>query len=177
PINNPQPRLPPEICERIIDHLDPSSLWYDERRALLKCALVCRGWYSESRAVLFEEPVLHNRKKAFIFLRSLKQTPLLGARVRRLQIGPFKTGPEWASILVMLAGKLPNLDKLTLTAVSFEQSPTRNVAFWSLHEFSHLTSLKLYSVMLPSASPFFQFICSFPRLQHLRLWTLCWSEP
>ncbi|KZS99941.1 uncharacterized protein LAESUDRAFT_613586, partial [Laetiporus sulphureus 93-53] len=179
------PRLPPEVCERIIDHLDPGRIdrwgWNDDRPTLLTCALVCRGWYTESRAVLFEEPVLGTRKKAFIFLRSLKQTPLLGARVRSLQIRLYKvgimTGRESASILVMLARKLPNLDKLSLTVVSFEQSPIRDLAFWSLHEFSHVTSLQLWIVTLPSASPFFQVICSFPHLQHLRLWTLRWSEP
>ncbi|KZT02879.1 uncharacterized protein LAESUDRAFT_705307, partial [Laetiporus sulphureus 93-53] len=178
PINNPQPRLPPEVCERIIDHLDPNR-WSGNisRWTLLNCALVCRGWYAESRAVLFDEPILSTRKEAIACASSLARIPLLGARVRRLQIrfsAPDVTGPEFASILVMLAGKFPNLASLSFFNVSFEQCPIRNLAFWSLHEFSHVTSLELFGVTLPSAIPFFQVICSFPRLQHLQCHDLRW---
>lgn len=130
PVNNPQPRLPPEICERIIDHLDPSNLKRnDDRLTLLNCALVCRGWYAESRAVLFEQPELLTQKQAIVFVRSLKQTPLLGPRVRHLQIGsPIMTGPELASILVMLVGKLPKLASLRFISVSFEHCSMRDGA-------------------------------------------------
>ncbi|KZT02890.1 uncharacterized protein LAESUDRAFT_729666 [Laetiporus sulphureus 93-53] len=176
PVNNPQPRLPPEICERIIDHLDPYPLkWNDDRQTLLNCALVCRGWYSESRAVLFEEPSLRTRRGAMAFARSLTQMPLLDARVRRLEIGYSTTVLELASILVMLAGKLPKLASLSVYRVSFEHM--RSLAFWSLHEFSHLTSLELEYVTLPSASPFFQVISSFPQLQSLTCCNLHWSKP
>ncbi|KZS99938.1 uncharacterized protein LAESUDRAFT_667345, partial [Laetiporus sulphureus 93-53] len=180
PVNNPQPRLPPEICERIIDHVDPSP-WHGSRSTLLKCALVCRGWYAMSRAVLFKDPMLFTRKEAMACAKSLTKIPLLGARVRSLQIGTLRstrmTSPELASILVMLAGKPPNLAELSLLQVSFEQCSMRNLAFWSLHEFSHVTSLELFGVTLPSASPFFQVVCSFPRLQLLRCEGLHWSEP
>ncbi|KZT02004.1 uncharacterized protein LAESUDRAFT_730713 [Laetiporus sulphureus 93-53] len=176
-INNPQPRLPPEIFERIIDHLDP----WTEEETLLNCALVCQGWYTESRAVLFETPRLHTRKEAAACARSLTRIPLLGACVQWLSIGSVSettitTGPELGSILVMLAGKLPKLASLAFTNVSFEQCSTRNLAFWSLSESSHLTSLELWNVTLPSASPFFQLICSFPHLQHLKCRYLHWSE-
>ncbi|KZT08986.1 uncharacterized protein LAESUDRAFT_611855, partial [Laetiporus sulphureus 93-53] len=166
------PRLPPETCERIIDHLDPR--WHgDERPTLLDCALVCRGWYVESRAILFEEPGLRSRKGAVVCVISLKQMPLLAARVRQLQIGHYSdsmtimTGPELASILVMLAGKLPKLASFNFYSLSFEHCPSHNLAFWILHEFSHITSLGLLNVTLPSASIFFQLICSFRHLQEL----------
>ncbi|KZT06021.1 uncharacterized protein LAESUDRAFT_194116 [Laetiporus sulphureus 93-53] len=181
-LNNPQPRLPAEICERIIDHLDPFWLG-DQRQTLLNCALVRRGWYAESRAILFEEPILSTRKEAIACARSLTRIPLLAARVRRLEIGARSptlessmTSPELASILVMLAGKLPNLASLSFSDVSFEQCSMRNLAFGSLHEFSHITSLRLARVTLPSASPFFQVICSFPQLQSLHCWDLHWSK-
>ncbi|KZT06094.1 uncharacterized protein LAESUDRAFT_197771 [Laetiporus sulphureus 93-53] len=181
PVNDPQPRLPLEICERIIDHLDPD--WYaGERQTLLNCALICRGWYAESRAVLFEEPELRTWKQAVACVTSLKQIPLLAARVRQLRIGHHSdsetvvTGAELASILVMLAEKLPNLARLAFSHVSFEHCSMRVLAFWSLHEFSHITSLWLLSVTLPSASPFVQVICSFPHLQDLYCYDLRWSE-
>ncbi|KZT11837.1 uncharacterized protein LAESUDRAFT_154305 [Laetiporus sulphureus 93-53] len=168
PVNNPQPRLAPEIRERIIDHLSP----YLERPTLLN------EGDAESRAGLFEELALHTREQAIACARSLTQTPLLGARVRSLQIGNSKTevtGPELASILITLAGKLPKLALLNFFDVSFEQSSMRNLAFWCLPEFSHITSLSLRNVMLPSASSFFQVVCSFPRLQSLRCYYLRWS--
>ncbi|KZT06046.1 uncharacterized protein LAESUDRAFT_759589 [Laetiporus sulphureus 93-53] len=172
PINDPQPRLSPEICERIIDHLDP--FWPLSRRTLLNCALVCRGWYAESRVVLFEMPVLRTREEAIACARSLTQIPLLGARLRHLTIAD-PSGPKSASILVMLAGKLPKLASLHFYSVSFEHCSMRNSAFWSLHEFNKITSLQLVRVTLPSARPFFQVICSFPRLEHLFCQDLRWS--
>ncbi|KZS99933.1 uncharacterized protein LAESUDRAFT_732773 [Laetiporus sulphureus 93-53] len=76
----------------------------------------------------------------------------------------------------MLAGKLPNLDKLNFYSVSFEHCSVHNTALWSLQEFSHITSLWLRNVTLPSASPFFQVVSSFPRLQHLQCRYLHWSK-
>ncbi|KZT06054.1 uncharacterized protein LAESUDRAFT_195366 [Laetiporus sulphureus 93-53] len=184
PINIPQFQLPPEVCERIIDHLDPYLLkGNDDRQTLLNCALVCRGWYTESRAVLFEKPLLRSRKEAVACARSLTRIPLLASGVQLLQIGRSQsdpeivtTAPELASILVMLAGKLPYLESLEFDLVSFEHCFMRHLAFWSLHEFSHITSLCLSNVTMPSASPFFQVVCSFPHLQYLSCWDLHWSK-
>ncbi|KZT01872.1 uncharacterized protein LAESUDRAFT_447652 [Laetiporus sulphureus 93-53] len=179
PINDPKPpRLPPEICERIIDHLDPRR-WLGSRPTLLNCALVCRGWYAQSRAVLFEKPTLSTRKQAIACARSLRRIPLLADRVRSLVIG-YSSGPEMelASTLLMLAGKIPKLASLTFSRVSFaEHCSMRHLVFCSLHEFSYITSLRLQRVKFPSASSFFQLICSFPHLQHLLCYRLRWSIP
>ncbi|KZT06049.1 uncharacterized protein LAESUDRAFT_195340 [Laetiporus sulphureus 93-53] len=163
PMNNPQPRLPPEICERIIDQFYPHRSWRVDRQTVLNCALVCRGWYAQSRMVFYKETFLHSRKEAVACMRSLMRIPLLA-------------GPELASIIVMLAGKLPNLETLYFERVSFEHCSMRHLAFWSLHEFSHITILVLHTVTLPSASPFFQVVCSFPHLQELYCWDLHWSK-
>ncbi|KZT06098.1 uncharacterized protein LAESUDRAFT_197606 [Laetiporus sulphureus 93-53] len=181
PINVPQARLPPEICERIIDHI--GWILNEDRSALLNCALVCRGWYAKSRAIFFTYPQLRTPKQAVACVTSLKQIPLLATRVQSLQIGSYSdpqtvvTGPELASILLLLAGKLPKLKSLSLPHVSFEHCSMRHLAFWSLHEFSHIVHLYLRNVTLPSASPFVQVICSFPHLQFLSCYNLCWSKP
>ncbi|KZT13255.1 uncharacterized protein LAESUDRAFT_36938 [Laetiporus sulphureus 93-53] len=181
--NDPQPRLSPEICERIIDHLRPID-HEDERQTVLKRALVCRGWYADSRAVFFEIPELHTRRTAVVYVRSLQQMPLLADRVRHLVIGTesldaeetIMTCPDLASILMMLAGKLPKLASLSFFDVSFDHCSMRHLAFWNLHELKHITTLSLVHVTLPSASPFIQVICSFPRLQSLICGDLHWSK-
>ncbi|KZT04550.1 uncharacterized protein LAESUDRAFT_728050 [Laetiporus sulphureus 93-53] len=69
-VKGPDPRLPPEICERIIDHLNPLEMWPEgERQTLLDCALVCQGWYTKSRVDFFEEPRIHTREQAITCVR------------------------------------------------------------------------------------------------------------
>ncbi|KAI3607018.1 hypothetical protein WG66_007874 [Moniliophthora roreri] len=41
------PRLPPELCDRIIDQ------YQDDKRALSACSLVCKSWLPRSRSILF----------------------------------------------------------------------------------------------------------------------------
>jgi hypothetical protein len=47
------PRLPPELCDMIVDHL------HDNKAALANCTLVCRSWLRAARYHLFDSIYIH----------------------------------------------------------------------------------------------------------------------
>ncbi|KAH9940055.1 uncharacterized protein BXZ73DRAFT_99052 [Epithele typhae] len=58
------PRVPPEISDEIIKHLDPTV----DRKTLLQCALVSHTWQAASKYVLSAEPGFLTLENAYIFV-------------------------------------------------------------------------------------------------------------
>ncbi|KAI1787326.1 hypothetical protein LXA43DRAFT_1029574 [Ganoderma leucocontextum] len=70
---SPQLSLPPELTDRIIDHL------YDDLDSLSACALVCSGWLPSARFHLFRHVTVTCRRLS----------KLRGVIIRRPEIGPY----------------------------------------------------------------------------------------
>ncbi|KAH9940050.1 uncharacterized protein BXZ73DRAFT_99044 [Epithele typhae] len=58
------PRVPPEISDEIIRHLDPDT----SRKTLLQCTLVSHTWQAASKYALCAEPGFLTLEKAYIFV-------------------------------------------------------------------------------------------------------------
>ncbi|KAJ3479711.1 hypothetical protein NLI96_g8870 [Meripilus lineatus] len=92
------PKLPIEVCERIIDCLaifDHNSTIPDYNNALrsnptlYSCALVCRDWTYRSQHHLFRQPVLlFTAHQAYAFLDVVTRHPHRARLVRHLTISP-----------------------------------------------------------------------------------------
>ena len=60
-VSAPQPRLPIELCEHIIDFIFSQAKDYDNHKtqeALSTCSLVCRAWCARARMHLFKKVLL-----------------------------------------------------------------------------------------------------------------------
>ncbi|KAH9936125.1 uncharacterized protein B0H18DRAFT_972329 [Fomitopsis serialis] len=76
---NVAPRMPPELCDRIIDHL------YHDRDGLVACSLTCRAWLPASRLHLFRHVRLQS-KTIPSFLSILTANPAIGPYVEDVMI-------------------------------------------------------------------------------------------
>jgi len=77
-----EPRLPPELCDRIIDHL------HDDQHALGMCCLTSRSWVPASRFHRFHKVYL-TPVDAGSFLRLLQSAPPIAHYVKRLVVCIF----------------------------------------------------------------------------------------
>ena len=88
--------LPPELWDRVIDHL------HGDRKALRCTALVCKAWTPSSHFHLFS--VMRIDRTTSFEIRSLSETPHLAAQVRTLELA--------GSILKSMSDLLPVLDAM-----------------------------------------------------------------
>ena len=83
--NLPSPRVPPEVTDRILDHL------HDTKRILVKCSLVCRAWLPTTRYHIFENIDLWSRAEfdrlySLVGASKLDTLPKAALYVRNLEI-------------------------------------------------------------------------------------------
>ncbi|THH32795.1 hypothetical protein EUX98_g1380 [Antrodiella citrinella] len=124
----PSPRLPIEICERIID----SVAWSDVNTAeahegdepsLLCCILVCRAWVPRCRFVLsYTEVDLRSHNDLVFFSRFFAVYPHTASNVEQLRIYGRKenetsTYDSWFSSVPAMLPALPNLVTLSILDV------------------------------------------------------------
>lgn len=99
------PDLPPEIIDRIIDHL------WDQISDLYQCALVCKAWLPCARYHAFSTILLNRRRQCERFERLLIFNPNICLLVKELGFSlmgpPFL--PDW---LPTISETLPHLSRL-----------------------------------------------------------------
>ncbi|OBZ74296.1 hypothetical protein A0H81_05459 [Grifola frondosa] len=101
-----RPTLPPELTDRILDHL------HDDFHALAACSLTCRAWLPSCRYHKFS--AVRTRSSAKKLYELLCASPEIGLYVRRLEVDPLSPHSIPGDILARITRKLPNVTILLL---------------------------------------------------------------
>lgn len=179
------PRLPTEVCERIIDFIrdDEPVGSKVSRDTLCACALVCRSWTPRSQLHLFVCVELSSTLQAQSFLDVLARSPSVCLGVESLIISPsppkdpLKTPPcyyRWIhTVLSTLPRILTNLERL-----DFRRLPTLHQTFIPLaSQFKTVKELYLRNLDKQSFSEIIRLVNRFPQLQILYLIDCKWTQP
>ncbi|KZT07320.1 uncharacterized protein LAESUDRAFT_812305 [Laetiporus sulphureus 93-53] len=138
--------LPIEVWENVINHL------WDDQRALRRCMLVCRAWYPPSLFHLRRLIRIKTVKTVMAYAKKLKRRPELSKRPYDMTIvGKYQETDLSAlsTAAIMLARKLPRLERLTIQNSEWKLSTMHGDIFLHLSAFS-VTRLHLHIVMFPS---------------------------
>lgn len=156
-------RLPPELCDRIIDYL------FCDRCALSACALTCRAWLPASRLHLFR----HVRLQASTipsFLCVLMETPAIGAYVEDLMILTGSQGftiPDIAQMKTLqmlkeIFDRLPAVKTLKVP-VFFRISVMETLILSALSK--SLQAISFSGLFITDLQALSELLASFPHLQ------------
>ncbi|KIP04692.1 hypothetical protein PHLGIDRAFT_36787 [Phlebiopsis gigantea 11061_1 CR5-6] len=142
----PQPRLPAELTDMVIDQLHSSQ------RALAAAALVCQSWLPRSRVHLFRRVAVTGEFHAL--LRFLQCTPHVRGYVRHLVLqgraSEDKCAPRLQTtlpphLLAELLSQLPRLRTLQLHGVAFHEHRPSRLPPYPLHTLDELTLMNVGS--------------------------------
>ncbi|KAH9834220.1 uncharacterized protein C8Q71DRAFT_167082 [Rhodofomes roseus] len=184
PINSPQdapaPRLPTEICGRIIDHLAAGlDLFYfallNENPTLLalkSCALVCRDWYFHTWYHLRQRVCLRDRNDVRSLSRTLRERPRLWGVVQQVVISGHTSGQRspiqhLGTFAATLAGKLPTFWSMTIEDAEWTVGSIRMEDVGYLATFHLLRTLYISRVTVPSIGQLARLISALPGLEGL----------
>ncbi|TCD61042.1 hypothetical protein EIP91_009130 [Steccherinum ochraceum] len=111
------PRLPPEVCEMVIEALGRSGDWDRRRQTLLACMLVCRDWVPKSRFYLTDIVIFRSRNSFEAFSRMMKRSPEIRERMTdvRILVGDAED-QSWVSCVPTLLP--PQLKSLLLDGIN-----------------------------------------------------------
>lgn len=157
------PRLPPELCDRIIDHL------FFDRRTLSACALTCRAWLPASRLHLFR----HIRLQANTippFLSILIENPAIGVYVEDLMILVGSQGFTIPEVIQMktlqslkeILDRLPAVKSLRIP-VFFRISVMETLILSALSK--SLQAISFSGLFITDLQALSELLASFPHLQ------------
>ncbi len=189
-----EPRLPIEVCERIIEAV------YDSRYTLVStslatlsgCALVCRAWRPRAQRVLFEFVLLRDKDALYCFAELLDASPELGTYVRTLAFRGYLHVPYSPAVLFLTAlrGKLTNLVELFIygfrdaeKALNPLPEGEKELPFLPIHPYfpsllmsiSHIRRLDFVDVRFPSFGDFARFLSTLPSLNVLACHRISWA--
>ncbi|KZT07965.1 uncharacterized protein LAESUDRAFT_89934 [Laetiporus sulphureus 93-53] len=161
----PLPRLPPEICDYVLDHL------WDDHKTLKVCSLVTREWlpttrkhlfhsirlFSNPRRVAFEDLILHSGNAVALCVRKLELKWTLVSWTPTIPVSVPQT-----------LASLSRLEELTLqgTIWSDSYSPAKTIT-WPV-----LPMVKAVHLQINDADDVVslqRFICACPSLSSLNL--------
>ncbi|KII86623.1 hypothetical protein PLICRDRAFT_261928 [Plicaturopsis crispa FD-325 SS-3] len=181
------PRLPPELCDQIIEELHSDS------HALLACASVCKGWVSASRHALFGWPpfdglyhkppdsaVVESDERFLTLLESPHCT--LRASVRFVRVKLFNPADQYGGVPDPVLHRLANarfqvLQCIETSWIDFERvSPEALSAFTSSCA-DTVRELRLSSARFSSPDEILSVISAFPFLEVLYLGYIWASHP
>jgi len=126
PHGRPIPRLPVEVCERIIDHIATGwNIVYAGTNlqpylpTLASCTLVCQDWYFLTWYHLRQRIYLRDRKDVLSLSKTLRAKPRLRKVVQQVVLSGASPGERQAirhlgTFIAMLAGKLPRLSRIKI---------------------------------------------------------------
>ncbi|TFK85516.1 hypothetical protein K466DRAFT_525725 [Polyporus arcularius HHB13444] len=121
--NLPEPRLPLEVCESVIDRVHHPSLFDHHATryscaALSKCSLVCRAWRPRAQKLLFYAVELRTTYLLYAFVELLDESPALATYVHVVLIHGSTHYTPGNSVFplfpTVLARKLPNLQEMSV---------------------------------------------------------------
>ncbi|KAH9925336.1 uncharacterized protein B0H18DRAFT_384711 [Fomitopsis serialis] len=173
------PRLPVEVCERIIDHVAmgvdfgwPSMKGQLHLATLTTCALVCQDWYFLTWYHLHQRIYLRDRQSVLSLSKTLRGRPRLHEVVQQLVISgasPGKRKPiqHLGVFAAMLAGKAPRLLRMTIESAEWTTGLIRMEDISYLAAFTCIDTLFVQNVTLSSAALLSHLISALPRLKKL----------
>ncbi|EMD39708.1 hypothetical protein CERSUDRAFT_112012 [Gelatoporia subvermispora B] len=151
------PTLPPELTDRILDHLE------GDRQALANCGLVCRTWLPRSRYHFFRELKLTSKNTKQL-VQLLRDGPAIGQHVSHLAIVTLREdNSEWhVDLLPKVLPSLPNVTTLELRGRGAYQSK-------NFKDIAPVTSLKFHACEFAALKDVTTLLCAFPRLDTLTI--------
>ncbi|KAJ3489342.1 hypothetical protein NLI96_g2193 [Meripilus lineatus] len=154
------PKLPVEVCERIIDN---ASIGTAKR-----CSQVCHSWLPRSRVIIFETVTLRSSSKASKLLSLLSRSPSIGYYVCVLRIsGPSEIRRWIRDVIRTLPPLLPNVHTLSLSEL-----PHLDSAFYtSVSQFTKVKSLELTLLRAHSIREIIQIVNGFENLRNLHIYS------
>lgn len=164
----PIPFLPPEITDRIIDHL------WDDPAVLYSCSLVARSWAASSRYHLFSTLRIVSRRPFDGLVKLARRraphiVPLFHL-VHELQVYDVtaKKKPYARIVPHVFAAHMPNLRTLRFYQADWRQVTPMQATFpMFLAQFTSVTQLELDGCICANLKDFQRVICAFPMLEHL----------
>ncbi|TFY52409.1 hypothetical protein EVJ58_g10036 [Rhodofomes roseus] len=175
----PTPRLPTEVCGRIIDHvaagLDLDYIFLagnPELLVLRSCALVCRDWYFHTWYHLRGRVYLRDRNDVRSLSRTLRERPRLRGVVQQVVISGHTSGQRsviqhLGTFTAMLAGKLPELSTITIEDADWTVGSMRMDDFGYIATFHLVHTLIIFKVTVSSIAQLARLISSLPGLRDL----------
>ncbi|KAH9916511.1 uncharacterized protein B0H18DRAFT_939180 [Fomitopsis serialis] len=170
------PRLPVEVCERIIDHI--AMGWHIQYTSapsdphlftLTSCALVCQDWYFLTWYYLRQRIHLRDRKDVLSLSRTLRAKPRLREVVQQVVISGASPGkrqaiPHLGTFAAMLAGKTPMLSTFIIEDAEWTIGLVRTEDIDYLAAFSSIDTLILRHVTLSSVTQLSRLVSALPGL-------------
>ena len=160
--------LPPEILDLVLNHVR------DEPITLRACCLVSKSWVPWARIHLFARVVFNSPQLFKLWMKAFPDpfdSPAHFTRALRL------SGPEMVSFAVFHAcpwvRSFSHVVELQVTTIGAGDG---QISFTQLHGFS--PTLKILSLIYPAVAlpQVLDFICSFPLLEDLSLFSSSHSE-
>ena len=172
------PRLPTELCERIIDVVASDSQFEESPSVLSSCALVSWRWVPRTRIHLYRQVILDSQTRAHKFLISLSLTPGLGQFVKTLVIDISRESRDpshnWLyKAMGTLPGFLTHIQELKLWGLPLVQS----VFMTLISQFITVETLELYQLEYQSFAEIVRMINRFPKVQEVKLLGNSWKSP
>ncbi|TFY50671.1 hypothetical protein EVJ58_g10943 [Rhodofomes roseus] len=173
------PRLPTEICGRIIDHLAVGvdlnytfEAGYPDLQALQSCALVCRDWYFHAWYPLRRHVNLHDRNDVLSLSRTLRERPRVRGVVQQVAITGHGSGQRspiqhLGTFAAMLSGKLPELSRINIEDAEWTVDSMRMECFGYLSAFRLVHTLDITNVTVPSIAQLARLLSALPGLRNL----------
>lgn len=160
------PRLPIEICERIMDfflnvpHADGYA--YNDRTSLSACSLVCKAWQHRARFHLCDVVDLYSREHLLSFAAFLSSRPDLCTRVAHLNLWGYsysqsteRQDDSWTSSAPLMLPALPNLTSFRFTNIDFShQHAIFDKGFAKFKYTSNIESVDFYDYLDMSSTTF-----------------------
>ncbi|KAF8575616.1 hypothetical protein K439DRAFT_1664969 [Ramaria rubella] len=167
----PMCMLPPELTDQIIDHL------HDHVLALRTCNLTCKAWTSRAKFHLFHDVKL-NATSAYALTRLFATNSNVGIYVQCLDIQGNASSiyhqPQFLNrVIHLIAPKLIRLDTLRIQSVGTVKPM---VQVLMMQHFTTIRTLSLSAVTFISFQHFTRLLKAFPRLQHLHLKNIWWTQ-
>ncbi|KAH9930343.1 uncharacterized protein B0H18DRAFT_1117025 [Fomitopsis serialis] len=174
------PRLPVEVCERIIDHVAAGvNLGYHflmkgepHLSTLTSCALVCQDWYYLSWYHLRQRIYLRDRKDVLSLSKTLRAKPRLREVIQQVVIsgashGERKPIRHLETFAAMLAGKAPRLSWITIEDAEWTIGSIRMKDIGFLGVFNCIVTGRIFKVTLLNAAQLSHLVSALPRLRNL----------
>ncbi|CCL99879.1 uncharacterized protein FIBRA_01904 [Fibroporia radiculosa] len=180
--------IPVELWWKVIDFAADEILWYKNGRTQMRVlARVSRAWYTQCRRRAEErlDVLMRSKKEVYRLIRRLEENPERCGAIKRVHFVNEKIN-TFGSIAVRMAGKLPQVETLTL---SCDRSIHSYFCDWDAgqlhtHVFLHVrvafesvTTLDLFEVRFPSAMVFGRLVCALPRLTSLTCELVEFKQP
>ncbi|KAH9915659.1 uncharacterized protein B0H18DRAFT_92830 [Fomitopsis serialis] len=176
------PRLPVEVCERIVDHVAMGlNIQYriikgePHLTTLTSCALVCQDWYFLTWYHLRQRIHLRDRKDVLSLSKTLRAKPRLREVIQQVIIlgaSPGERQPirHLGTFAAMLAGKVPMLWRITIEDAEWTIGLVRREDIGFLGVLSYINTVRISNVTLSSVAQLSHLVSALPRLR--KIWCI-----